>query len=131
MLQRTHAGARVLLAEDEPINREVAVCLMEDTALIVDVAVDGQEALELARRHRYALILMDMQMPRLNGLEATRAIRADSLNRDTPILAMTANAFAEDRQACLAAGMNAHLPKPVVPEVLYETLFNWLSKPSA
>jgi two-component system, sensor histidine kinase and response regulator len=129
-LQNTHAGTRILLAEDEPINREVAVCLLEDTGLIVDVAVDGQEALEQARRHRYALILMDMQMPRLNGLEATRGIRTDSLNRDTPILAMTANAFVEDRQACLAAGMNAHLPKPVEPEVLYETLFKWLSKPS-
>jgi two-component system sensor histidine kinase/response regulator len=129
-LQGSHAGTHILLVEDEPVNREVALCLLEETGLIVDVAVDGQEALDLASHNRYALILMDMQMPRLIGIEATRAIRADSLNRDTPILAMTANAFAEDRQACLAAGMNAHLPKPVVPEVLYETLFKWLSKPS-
>jgi CheY-like chemotaxis protein len=71
---------------------------------------------------------MDMQMPVCNGIDATRAIRADSLNRATPILAMTANAFAEDRQVCLVAGMNDHLPKPVEPEVLYETLYKWLSK---
>jgi hypothetical protein len=129
-LQREHAGVRILLAEDEPINREVALCLLEGTGLIVDVAIDGQDALEQARRHRYALILMDLQMARLNGLEATAAIRAEELNRDTPILAMTANAFDEDRQACLAAGMNAHLPKPVDPEVLYETLYNWLNQPS-
>ncbi|MEW6512430.1 MAG: bacteriohemerythrin [Pseudomonadota bacterium] len=128
-LQREYGGAHILLAEDEPINREVALCLLEDTGLIVDVAVDGQEALDLARHHRYALILMDMQMPRLNGIEATRAIRTDSLNLDTPILAMTANAFDDDRQACLSAGMNAHLPKPVEPEVLFETLYTWLNKP--
>jgi len=130
LLQREHSGARILLAEDEPINQEVALCLLEDTGLQVDVVSDGQSALEQARSNPYALILMDMQMPRLNGVDAARAIRAGSLNRDTPILAMTANAFIEDRQACLAAGMNAHLPKPVEPEVLYETLFKWLGKPS-
>jgi hypothetical protein len=127
-LQHEYRGARILLAEDEPINREVALCLLEDTGLKVDVAADGQAALEQARHNRYALILMDMQMPRLNGVEATRAIRADSLNRETPILAMTANAFNEDRQACMAAGMNDHLPKPVEPEVLFQTVFKWLGK---
>lgn len=127
-LRREHAGARILIAEDEPINREVALCLLEDTGLIVDVVEDGRQALERARQNRYDLILMDMQMPVCNGIDATRAIRADSLNRATPILAMTANAFAEDRQVCLVAGMNDHLPKPVEPEVLYETLYKWLSK---
>jgi hypothetical protein len=124
-------GARILLAEDEPINREVSLCLLDAVGLKVDVALDGNEALDLARRNRYALILMDMQMPNLNGVDATRAIRnmgTDSLNRDTPILAMTANAFDEDRQVCLAAGMNDHLPKPVDPLVLFETLLKWLDK---
>jgi len=124
-------GARILLAEDEPINREVSLCLLDAVGLKVDVALDGNEALDLARRNRYALILMDMQMPNLNGVDATRAIRTDSLNRATPILAMTANAFDEDRQICLAAGMNDHLPKPVDPQVLFETLLNWLDKSQA
>ena len=121
-----YLGARILLAEDEPINQEVSRGLLEDIGLQVDLAADGQEAVDLARRHRYALILMDMQMPNLNGVEATRAIRAESINRQTSILAMTANAFDEDRQICLAAGMNDHIAKPVDPEVLYETLLKWL-----
>lgn len=119
-------GARILLAEDEPINREVSLCLLDAVGLKADVALDGNEALDLARRNRYALIFMDMQMPNRNGIDATRAIRADSLNRATPILAMTANAFEEDRQICLAAGMNDHLPKPIDPQVLFETLLKWL-----
>jgi CheY-like chemotaxis protein len=82
----------------------------------------------MAKRQRYALILMDMQMPNLNGIDATRAIRADSLNRTTPILAMTANAFDEDRKLCLAAGMNDHIAKPIDPDSLYETLVTWLKK---
>lgn len=125
-------GARILLAEDEPINREVSLCLLDAVDLATDVAQDGRQAVELARRNRYALILMDVQMPHLNGIDATRAIRsmgADALNRDTPILAMTANAFEEDRQVCLAAGMNGHLPKPIDPRLLFETLLQWLEKP--
>jgi hypothetical protein len=102
---------------------------MEDAGLRVDIAEDGQQALELARRTPYALILMDMQMPVLNGVDAARAILADSLNKTTPILAMTANAFDEDRQACLEAGMNHHIPKPVDPEHLYETLLKWIEQP--
>jgi CheY-like chemotaxis protein len=129
-LQTEYAGARVLLAEDEPISQEVARGLLEDVNLVVDIAEDGQQALELMRRNRYALILMDMQMPVLNGVETTRAIRADSLNRTTPILAMTANAFDEDRDTCLDAGMNDHIAKPVDPEQLYETLLTWLEKRS-
>ena len=127
-LQIEYAGTRVLLAEDEPIAQEVSRCLLEDAGLVVDIAEDGQQALELARKNRYALILMDMQMPVLNGIDATQAIRSDSLNRDTPILAMTANAFDEDRQVCLDADMNEHIAKPVDPERLYETLLIWLEK---
>ena len=127
-LQTQFVGTRVLLAEDEPINREVSRGLLEDVGFSVDLAEDGQQALELAQQQRYALILMDMQMPNLNGVDATKAIRADSLNTSTPILAMTANAFDEDRTACLDAGMNDHIAKPVEPQKLYETLLCWLEK---
>lgn len=119
-------GARVLVAEDEPVNREVAVGLLGYAGLRVDVAADGAEAVEMASRNRYALILMDMQMPRVNGIDATRAIRALSDRADVPILAMTANVFDEDRARCLAAGMNDHIGKPVDPEALYSTMLKWL-----
>jgi hypothetical protein len=128
-LRRDYPGARILLVEDEPINREVAGSQLEEAGLNVDLAEDGQQALELARENRYALILMDMQMPVLNGVDATKAIRADSLNRDTPILAMTANAFDEDRQTCLAAGMNDHLAKPIRLQTLCDALLKWLPTP--
>lgn len=127
-LLREYPGTRILLAEDEPITQEISRGLLEDVGLLVDVAEDGRQALALARQNGYALILMDMQMPSMSGLEATRAIRTDSLNRATPILAMTANAFDEDRDACLAAGMNEHISKPVVPQRLYETLLVWLHR---
>jgi len=125
-LRRSYAGARVLLAEDEPVNREVSCGLLGDVGLAVDTAEDGRQAVELARRNRYDLILLDMQMPNMNGVDAARSIRAASLNRETPILAMTANAFDEDRQVCLAAGMDEHIAKPVDPDRLYETLLKWL-----
>ena len=123
------AGARVLVVEDEPVNRELTLFLLDDAGLRADVANDGAEALALARQRSYALILMDMQMPNLNGIDATRAIRHDSLNRDTPILALTANAFEHDRQASLDAGMNDHIAKPFDPDVLFETLLRWLATP--
>ena len=129
-LRRRFAGARVLLAEDEPISQEVSRAILEDVGLLVDLAEDGEMALALAQIADFDIILMDMQMPKMNGLDATRAIRADSLNTDTPILAMTANAFLEDRQACLDAGMNDHIGKPVVPEILFEILLKWLSRNS-
>lgn len=128
-LRRKFSGSRVLLAEDEPINQEVSRALLEDAGLVVDLAEDGRQALSLARQNRYALILMDLQMPHLNGIEATRAIREQSLNRRTPILAMTANAFEEDRQACIEAGMKEHIAKPVEPEKLYQVLLAWLQAP--
>lgn len=121
-------GAHILLAEDEPINREVSLGLLEDCGLNVDTAEDGSTAVSLAQLARYDLILMDMQMPEMNGLEATEIIRANSLNRDTPIIAMTANAFAEDRLRCLEAGMNDHLGKPVSPERMFDTLLKWLRR---
>ncbi|HZX30316.1 MAG TPA: response regulator [Rhodocyclaceae bacterium] len=127
-LKTRHAGARILLAEDEPINQEVSRGLLEDVGLSVDLAENGEEALVLARCNHYDLILMDVQMPRMSGIDATRGIRADSRNAATPILAMTANAFSEDRETCLAAGMDDHISKPVDPERLFETLLKWLEK---
>ena len=127
-LQTEFAGTRILLAEDEPIAQEVSRFLLEDINLVVDLAEDGQQALVLARQNRYALILMDVQMPVLNGVEATKAIRANSLNQTTPIFAMTANAFDEDQESCLAAGMNEHISKPIDPDKLYETMLFWLEK---
>lgn len=127
-LKADYPGSRILLAEDDPFNQEVSLTLLETVGLAVDVADDGAQALELAKQNPYKLILMDMQMPNMNGIEATRAIRADSQNTDTPILALTANAFAEDRLACIESGMNDHLPKPTPAKVLYETLLEWLNK---
>jgi CheY-like chemotaxis protein len=130
VIRRDHAGKRILLAEDEPLNREVGLMLLEDVGLKVDLAEDGRQAVEKSRSGRYDIILMDMQMPVLDGLDATRQIRQLSGCEKTPILAMTANAFAENKDQCFEAGMNDFISKPVAPEVLYETLLKWFEKGS-
>ena len=121
-----HAGARVLLVEDHPIAAEVSRDLLEQAGLAVDHAKDGAEAIEMARGTPYDLVLMDRQLPRLDGLEATRAIRRLPGWQSRPIVALTANVFAEDRRLCLAAGMTDFLGKPVRPEELYAVLMKVL-----
>lgn len=130
-LGKAYAGSRVLLVEDEPINREIALELLADSGLEIDVAEDGLQAVELASINHYSLILMDMQMPKLDGIEATRRIRALPGWGDVPILAMTANAFIEDRRRCEEAGMNDFVAKPVDPEHLFATIRKWLQPGNA
>lgn len=125
-LKRRLSPAQILLAEDDQVNREVAVELLVNVGCQVDVAVNGEEATQMAGVGRYELILMDIQMPELDGIEATRLIRQLPKCRKTPILAMTANVMVEDRARCLKNGMNDFIPKPVDPEQLYSTLLRWL-----
>ena len=117
---------RVLLAEDNPTNQFVMMKLLRDMGLQVDLAENGLEVVERLRLQAYDLILMDVQMPKMDGLAATRIVRALPQRSDTPIVALTANAFVDDRDRCLEAGMNGFLSKPVEARLLRETLEQWL-----
>jgi signal transduction histidine kinase/HAMP domain-containing protein/ActR/RegA family two-component response regulator len=121
------AGTRILLAEDNPVNQEVACAIIGSAGLVVDVAADGQQALQMFDAGDYALVLMDVQMPVMDGLDATRALRKHPRGATVPILAMTANAFEDERRRCFDAGMDDHVAKPVVAEQLFSTLYKWLA----
>ena len=126
LLKERHLGRRILVVDDDAMNLEVACLLLESSQLLVDTADDGTQAIDKARATPYALILMDMQMPVLDGLEATRRIRQIPAHQYTPILAMTANAFSEDKERCFEAGMNDFLIKPMNPDTLFHALLKWL-----
>jgi two-component system sensor histidine kinase/response regulator len=120
-------GAHVLLAEDNKINQQVAEELLAQAGLKVTIANNGREAVEmLAGKNEYEAVLMDMQMPELDGYEATRTIRRNPEFADLPIIAMTANVMAGDREKCLEAGMNDHVAKPIEPDKLFRTLVQWI-----
>ncbi|MBV8619348.1 MAG: PAS domain S-box protein [Curvibacter sp.] len=123
-------GARLLVVEDNDLNQQVAAELLTDAGFVVELAGNGREALDKLRQHRFDLVLMDMQMPVMDGLEATRILRSQPDTRHLPVVAMTANATSQDRERCLAAGMNDHVAKPVDPDELWATLARWI-KPTA
>jgi PAS domain S-box-containing protein len=125
-LLRDFSDCRILLVEDEPINREITLELLKDVWQFVDCAEDGVQAVACATKTAYDLILMDMQMPHMDGLEATRQIRSLPGGPNTPIIAMTANAFAEDKSRCFEAGMDDFITKPIDPEGLFRVMLQWL-----
>jgi two-component system sensor histidine kinase/response regulator len=129
--ERSHGldGMKVLLAEDNEINQQIAVELLEAAGVAVDVAGNGRIAVEKVKSGApYDAVLMDLQMPELDGISATRAIRGEERFRDLPVIAMTAHAMVEERERCFSAGMNDHVSKPIEPEVLYRTLARWFRR---
>ena len=121
-------GARILLVEDNEINQEVAMGQLEDAEAFVDLAENGELALRMIRDNDYDAVLMDMQMPVMDGIEATRIIRSNPRFETLPIIAMTANAMASDRILCLEAGINDHIAKPIDPDQLFGVLLRWLKR---
>ncbi len=119
-------GARILLVEDNELNREVAIGLLEDAHLEIESAENGQAAVQMVAEHNYDLVLMDMQMPVMDGLAATRTIRLKPQFQSLPIIAMTANVMESDREKCTEAGMNDHIAKPIDPDALFAALLRWI-----
>ena len=119
-------GARVLLVEDNELNQEVAKGLLEEAKVSVDLAENGEIAVRMVRKGDYDVVLMDMQMPVMGGIEATQAIRSEPGFQALPIIAMTANAMAADREKCMEAGMNDHVAKPIDPDELFAALLRWI-----
>lgn len=115
---------KILLTEDVEINQEIFMGLLEGTNISVDIAVNGQEAVQKFREKKYALIVMDIEMPIMDGYEATRIIRAE--DNETPIIALTANNSHDDKIRTKQLGMNAHLSKPIEPQVLYQAFSQYL-----
>jgi two-component system, sensor histidine kinase and response regulator len=126
-VERTR-GARVLLVEDNEINQEVAIGLLDAAEVRIDVAENGEDAVRMVHEHDYDILLMDMQMPVMDGLEATRVIRSDLRFGNLPIVAMTSNAMEADREACIKAGMNDHIAKPIDPDQLFDVLLRWIGE---
>ena len=125
---------RVLVVEDNVVNQQLVLVMLARAGYVAEVAMDGREALALLRAHRFDLVLMDLQMPVMDGLQATRELRRPGsgvLDPAVPVIALTANAFAEDRARSFAAGMNDFLTKPVDPRRLFDTLAKWLRPPVA
>jgi CheY-like chemotaxis protein len=127
ILRHHFRNSRILLVEDNEVNRLVASSQLALVGLGVTEAHNGAEAVKLCEQQRFDLILMDLHMPVMDGQTATRAIRQLPEHADTPIIALTADAFSEDRQRSLDAGMNDHLAKPITPDTFYPRLLRWLS----
>jgi polar amino acid transport system substrate-binding protein len=119
-------GARILLVEDNEINQQVASEILEQAGFFVDIANHGQEALDRLEQQAFDCVLMDVQMPVMDGFTATARIREEQSSSELPVLAMTANATIEDREKCLAAGMDEHIAKPINPQMLFEALLRWI-----
>ena len=132
VLRRDHGDKKLLVVEDDIDNREITLALLKEVWSDVDIAEDGIEAVEKVSKHRYDLILMDMRMPRMDGIEATRQIRRLPHGTDVPIIAMTANAFPEDKAVCIEAGMNDFISKGIDPATPLALILRWLDrKPAA
>ena len=120
-------GAQILLVEDNEVNQQIACELLEQAQMIVTVATNGQEAVDAVNNRSFDCILMDIQMPVMDGYQATKTIRSIEKHTALPIIAMTANAMVEDRERCLASGMNDHIAKPILPKEMFATIAKWVT----
>ncbi len=125
---REFAGAKVLLAEDNEVNQLVASRILKNAGLVVEIAGNGREAIEMLQKKKYDLVLMDIQMPEMDGITATKKIREMPQFKNLPILAMTAHAMSGDRELSLKAGMNDHINKPINLQELFSSLAKWLRR---